>query len=70
MSQPVTIALDAMGGERAPDMVTTGVRNDFIEGVGKVDERLIILIVVDKLFTAEERDELMELTTSAPAEAA
>ncbi len=38
-------------------MVTT-IETDFIEGVGKLDERLIIILDIDKILTREEKFEL------------
>ena len=47
--------------EPATNMATGGVNVDFIEGVGKIDDRLILLLTPHKLFTEEEKAELAEL---------
>ena len=47
--------------ESANNMATGGVNVDFIEGVGKVDGRLILLLAPDKLFTDEEQVQLAEI---------
>lgn len=47
--------------DAAINMTTTGIDADFVEGVGKVDDRLILILNPDKLFTAEEQLELAEL---------
>ena len=47
--------------ESADNMATGGVNVDFIEGVGKVDGRLILLLAPDKLFTDEEQAQLAEI---------
>jgi purine-binding chemotaxis protein CheW len=43
--------------EPAPAM-TTGVNSKYIKGIGKINDRLIILLDLDKLFTGEEPDNL------------
>ena len=35
-----------------------GPEADFIEGVGKLDERLIIILDIDRILTKEEKREL------------
>lgn len=47
--------------ESPDNMATGGVNVDFIEGVGKVDGRLILLLAPDRLFTDEEQAELAEI---------
>ena len=47
--------------ESADNMATGGVNVDFIEGVGKVDGRLILLLAPDKLFSDEEQAQLAEI---------
>ena len=49
--------------ESADNMATGGVNVDCIAGVGKVGERLILLLAPDKLFTAEEQAELAEIAS-------
>ncbi|MEM1184851.1 MAG: chemotaxis protein CheW [Planctomycetota bacterium] len=45
--------------DTAPQMVTS-IDTDFIAGVGKLDDRLLILLDLPKLFNAEELDNLMK----------
>ncbi|MCH7575563.1 MAG: chemotaxis protein CheW [Candidatus Marinimicrobia bacterium] len=47
--------------ESSDNMAMGGVNVDFIEGVGKVDGRLILLLAPDKLFTDEEQAQLAEI---------
>ncbi len=41
-----------------------GVRTDFIEGMGKVDERLILLLNIEKLFTEGEMQEINTVSST------
>lgn len=43
-----------------PPPVTT-IEADFIEGVGKLDERLIIILDIDRILTKEEKGELASI---------
>jgi purine-binding chemotaxis protein CheW len=43
-----------------PPPVTT-IEADFIEGVGKLDERLIIILDIDRILSKEERGELVSI---------
>lgn len=45
--------------EPPPPVTTIGA--DFIEGVGKLDERLIIILDIDKILSKEEKSELVAL---------
>lgn len=49
-----------------PPPLGTRVRTDFIEGMGKVGDRLVILLEIDKMLTSEEKAtlEVEEVTTS------
>jgi purine-binding chemotaxis protein CheW len=44
-----------------PPPVTT-IEVDFIEGVGKLDERLIIILDIDRILSKEERGELVNIS--------
>jgi len=48
----------------ATNMSTSGIDVDFVEGVGKVDDRLILILNTNKLFSAEERAQLAEIAES------
>ena len=50
--------------ESASNMATGGVNIDFIEGVGKVDGRLILLLAPDRLFSDEEQEQLAEIVAN------
>ncbi len=41
-----------------PPSFSSGIRTDFIRGMGKIDKRLVILLNVDRLLTDEEIKEL------------
>lgn len=47
--------------ESSANMDSSGINVDFVEGVGKVGERLILLLAPDRLFTAKERAILAEI---------
>lgn len=49
--------------DSATNMATTGIEADFVEGVGKINDRLILILDTDKLFTTEEHLQLAELAT-------
>ncbi len=42
----------------ANNMMTSGIALDFIEGIGKLDDRLILILSPDKLFSSDERTQL------------
>ncbi len=44
--------------EPAPELIQTEVRTDYIKGVGKLDNRLIILLDLEKLLAPHEAEEL------------
>ncbi|MEE9465906.1 MAG: chemotaxis protein CheW [Candidatus Neomarinimicrobiota bacterium] len=48
----------------ATNMSTTGIAVDFVEGVGKVDDQLILILDTKKLFSAEEHAQLAEIVES------
>ena len=43
-----------------PPMVTSGTSAEFIRGVAKVKERLIIILDLDRIFSSEERELLSQ----------
>lgn len=51
--------------EPAPELVQTEVRTDYIKGVGKLDNRLIILLDLEKLLAPHEAEELTKASISA-----
>jgi purine-binding chemotaxis protein CheW len=42
--------------EPTPPMVTSGMSNEFIRGVAKVKDRLIIFLDLDRIFSSDERE--------------
>ena len=48
--------------DSAMNLNTTGIDIDFVEGVGKVDGRLILILNTGKLFTAEEHAQMAEIS--------
>ena len=51
--------------EPAPELIQTEVRTDYIKGVGKLDNRLIILLDLEKLLAPHEAEELTKASMSA-----
>ncbi len=47
--------------ESTPEMLQSQIHSDFIKGVGKMGERLIILLDVDKTLTREEAKQVAEV---------
>ena len=66
-SQVVRIPADQID---PPPPVLGGFSQEFITGVGKLDDKLIILLNADAVLTVEERHALGALDTSAAAQAA
>jgi purine-binding chemotaxis protein CheW len=48
------------GITEAPPSLTAGINSDFITSVAKLEDRLIILIDLEKVFSAEDKKELVE----------
>lgn len=47
--------------EPAPDLVLSQISRDYLKGVGKVDDRLLILLDLAKVLTIEEMNEIAAL---------
>ncbi|NMB40927.1 MAG: purine-binding chemotaxis protein CheW [Firmicutes bacterium] len=47
-----------------PPSKIAGTRTDFIKGVGKIDDRLLIILDMDKILTTEEVISMEEITLS------
>ncbi len=56
------IRLDSSKIGQAPD-ITTSVKSNFIKGVGKLEERLLIILDLVNVLTAEEVEQIEELDT-------
>jgi purine-binding chemotaxis protein CheW len=52
--------------EPTPPMVTS-LNSDYVQGVGKLDDRLLILLNLDKVFNEQELKQIDMATTSAAA---
>lgn len=57
-SEVITINSDYI--ENAPDIIA-GVERKYITGIGKIKERILILLDLDKLFSANEKESLEEV---------
>nr|WP_292465574.1 chemotaxis protein CheW [Methanolobus sp.] len=55
--------------ESAPEIITSKITERYIQGVGKIDERLLILLDIDKIFTQEQKKQIgqLENTGAIPA---
>ncbi|HHY15455.1 MAG TPA: purine-binding chemotaxis protein CheW [Firmicutes bacterium] len=53
-----------------PPSSIAGLRADYLAGVGKLDDRLLILLEVDKILTSEEQIQLQSLPKEEQVEAA
>jgi len=63
VSEVINIPLEQV--EDAPDMIA-GVGTEYIQGVGKVHERLIILLDLTMVMTGEEKAQLDTMEIAAP----
>jgi len=45
----------------APPELVTGINSEFIKAVGKLEDRLLILIDIERILTASEKAELAEV---------
>lgn len=50
--------------EPADNMTSSGIDVEFVDGVGKVDDRLILLLAPDKLFSEEEHAAMKKIANS------
>lgn len=46
-----------------PSPIVANIDSDFIKGVGKLEDRLIIILDVNRIFTSQERDHLNEVAS-------
>ena len=52
------IRLSTSNVEPAPDMITSKINADYIKGVGKLDDRLLILLDLEKVLSEKEVDQV------------
>ena len=64
VSEVVNIPIEHV--EEAPDMIA-GVGTEYIQGVGKVGDRLVILLDLTMVITGEEKQQLENIETAATA---
>ena len=55
------------GSVSAPPRIGTRLRTEFIKGLGKRDDRFIILLDIDRVFSAAELDIVQDAGATAPA---
>ena len=60
------LRIDSSIVEPAP-AITTSVDSDYIQGVGKLDDRLLILIDLERLFTREDAKQLAKVAEAVSA---
>jgi len=53
----------------SPVLASSEVESSFIKGVAKLDDRLLILLDVERVLSEEEREDITSLDTSTPGEA-
>jgi len=56
VSKVTSVPAESVQG--APEMVTAGVESEYIYGVSRLEDRLIILLDFSKIFTDREREQL------------
>ncbi|WP_022662768.1 chemotaxis protein CheW [Paucidesulfovibrio longus] len=49
------------GTIEAPPAVVSGLESDYIDGVGKLDDRLLIMLDLDRLLSGQEKDALTKV---------
>lgn len=57
-TEVIQLSQDAI---EAPPTITSGIDSDYLEGVGKVDDNLLILLNLSKVLKAQEIEELSEM---------
>lgn len=55
--------------EPAPEIITSKISEKYINGVGKLDERLLILLNIEKIFTEEQKIQISNLKNADPVPA-
>jgi purine-binding chemotaxis protein CheW len=52
--------------EPTPELIESEIRKDYIKGVGKLENRLIILLDMEKVLATHEMERLAEVKTQTP----
>jgi purine-binding chemotaxis protein CheW len=60
-SQVVRIPADQI---EPPPPIVGGLSADYVQGVGKLEDRLVILLAIDRILSAQEKGELERMQTS------
>ena len=50
----------------APAIITNGVSEKYIQGVCKIEDRLLILLDIDRIFTEENKQKISQLENAGP----
>ncbi|WMW25477.1 chemotaxis protein CheW [Methanolobus sediminis] len=50
--------------DKAPDIITKGVSERYIQGVGKIDGRLLVLLDIERVFTDEQKKMMSNLESA------
>ena len=58
VSEVLRISMDAV---EPPSTLITSADSDYIRGIAKVEDRLVILLDLEKVFTGQEKTALMEV---------
>ncbi len=58
---PEVIKISVENIEPTPELIQTGIRKDYIKGVGKLENRLIILLDLEKVLAPHELEEVETL---------
>ncbi len=61
------LRIDAGIVESPPSMISSGIDSDYVESVGKLDDRLLILLNLEKLFSDEDLEQVDDTTQAASA---
>lgn len=47
--------------EPPPELISSGIDSEYITGIAKLDDRLLILLDLEKVLSAEEKESLKEV---------
>ncbi len=61
---PEVIKISEENIEPTPELIQTGIRKDYIKGVGKLENRLIILLDLEKVLAPHELEEVAKVDKS------
>jgi purine-binding chemotaxis protein CheW len=61
---PEVIKIPEENIEPTPELIQTGIRKDYIKGVGKLENRLIVLLDLEKVLAPHELEEVAKVDKS------